>query len=521
MRAGAGSGEFYDRRTSLQFIPRGNSYVRLGPVQTASGVVTDHNTLNVGAYDPARAEAALERMHGDGYDIVRIFLNPNCIDACLGDSTTHGLRAAYVANLADFLRRAKANGLVVMLEGHDAPPNTVYASLINHEPRTYIDNVNLNLLTNGGVQAHAQLWHDLIAALLAQGAPTDAIFAIDPYVEAYFDTRYKPFTLSSGLVPTGNGGTYDIADPAQRNAMMDDNLVYYADQVRSSILSVDPTALVTVSFFAPQEPNPWRPGDFRLIRTKPVFDRSSLDFFTAHPYPGTGLTLPQFMENFGLGGTEQKPIVFGEFGAYADPPVYVSPSDAAPALQQWEADSCAFGVDGWSLWTWDTESQPDGVRLWNALADGGVLEHALAPNDRPDACAATAPRDLAFDRPATASASLSDSLPVFAFDLGHASAWRSGGVAPQWIEVDLGSSSTIARVRLTERQIGPSASLAGRVLGGPAPNPSTELFSFGDPTPSDGHPLEYTGSWPDVRYLRVETTVGLDVSWREIEAYGP
>lgn len=234
---------------------------------------------------------------------------------------------------------------------------------------------------------------------------------------------------------------------------MDDNLAYFTDQVRASILSVDPTALVTVSFFAPQEPNPWRPGDFRLIRTKPIFERSSMDFLTIHPYPGTGLTLPQFMENFGLTGTEQKPIVFGEFGAYADPFVYISPADAAPALQQWVANSCAFGVDGWSLWTWDTEAQPDGVTLWNALADGGTLEHALAPNDRPDPCAATAPRDLAFDRPATASASLSDGAPAFAFDLGHGSAWRAGGAPPQWIEVDLGSSSTIAKVRLTEWQV--------------------------------------------------------------------
>src|SRR4029453_12577156 len=100
------------------------------------------------------------------------------------------------------------------------------------------------------------------------------------------------------------------------------------------------------------------------------------------------------------------------------------------------ADSCAYGVDGWILWTWDTGPQPDGVTLWNALDDGGRLEHALAPNDRPDACAATAPADLAFDRPATASASLQGEGPALAVDLGHANAWRSGSAAPQWIELD-------------------------------------------------------------------------------------
>jgi hypothetical protein len=76
-------------------------------------------------------------------------------------------------------------------------------------------------------------------------------------------------------------------------------------------------------------------------------------------------------------------------------------------------------------------------------------------------------------------------------------------------------------VRLTERQVGFPLSLGGRVLGGPDPNPSTELFQFGDPSPLDGRMLEFTGAWPDVRYLRIETTLGLEVGWREIEAYGP
>jgi hypothetical protein len=52
-------------------------------------------------------------------------------------------------------------------------------------------------------------------------------------------------------------------------------------------------------------------------------------------------------------------------------------------LQEWQRDSCAYGFDGWLLWTWDTYEQPE---LWTALSGGRVIEQALAPVTRADPC---------------------------------------------------------------------------------------------------------------------------------------
>ena len=45
--------------------------------------------------------------------------------------------------------------------------------------------------------------------------------------------------------------------------------------------------------------------------------------------------------------------------------------------------SSAYDIDGWMLWTWDTNEQPD---LWNAISDGNVIDQALSPKTRPDPC---------------------------------------------------------------------------------------------------------------------------------------
>src|SRR2546421_16894 len=64
-----GIGEFYDRVTGQKFVPRGNNYIRLGPQTDLSGRrVVYHSTFDPGSYNPSRAEAALERMHVDGYN---------------------------------------------------------------------------------------------------------------------------------------------------------------------------------------------------------------------------------------------------------------------------------------------------------------------------------------------------------------------------------------------------------------------------------------------------------------------
>jgi hypothetical protein len=148
-------------------------------------------------------------------------------------------------------------------------------------------------------------------------------------------------------------------------------------------LAVDPTALVTVGFFTPQGPNPTRIGDPRVISVYPAMASSTADFVDLHGYPIVwSLTMAQLVQNYGfVGYQQQKPVLLGEYGAFTW--AYPLASDAALGLQDWQIQSCTYNVDGWLLWTWDTNEQP---AIWNALSQGGVIDQALSPASRPDPC---------------------------------------------------------------------------------------------------------------------------------------
>ena len=378
-----GFGEFYDRVSGAKFVPRGNNYIRLAPQVTVSGQTqVYHSTFNVGRYDPARAEAALARMAGDGYNIVRVFLDNICARGCTTNTTTGSISPDYVANLADFLRRSRAHGVYVMLTTEWLPAGAVYDAIQAGVRRDWFDDVNIIFLAPQGVEMSRRFWKDLIRELIRQRAPLDAIFAYSLWNEAVVDSAHLPFTLSTGSVTTAVGETYDMGSSADRKRIIDDAFVYYIDRVRSAIREVDPTALVTMGFFHDTEPNPARRGDPRLVRTRAVIERSVADFVDIHPYADDELTFPQLMQNYGIDGPTAKPIVMGEFGGARRS--FDSVDRAATALTSWERQSCAYGIDGWLLWTWDTDEQPD---LWNALIGGGVIEQALAPKSRPDPCA--------------------------------------------------------------------------------------------------------------------------------------
>jgi hypothetical protein len=377
-----GIGELFNRATGAKFGPRGSNYIRLAPQKNPSGALQEyHSTFNVGSYDSAQAEAALTRMSADGYNVVRVFLSEICVDACMGDPATGSLRTAYIANVIDFLRRAKSHGIFVLLTTEWLPPNTTYSDDLASVRSDWFNNINVLMLSPQGIAAERHLWTDFVKELLRQDAPIDTIFAFEIWNEACVVSDQPPFSLTAGRVTTANGATYDMASASDRKRMIDDGFVFLIDQVRAAIRKVDPTALVTMGFFHDTEPNPARAGDNRLVRTRAVIEHSTADFVDIHPYPGDELTFPQFMQNYGIDGPTAKPIIMGEFGAskFAFP----STAEAAKALVNWQRQSCAYGIDGWLLWTWDSFEQPD---LWNGLDAGGTIERALSPVERPDPC---------------------------------------------------------------------------------------------------------------------------------------
>jgi hypothetical protein len=514
-----GVGEFYDRLTGERFVPRGSNYIRLANQQGFSGeTFFYHSTFNVGLYDPARADEALGRMQAEGYNVVRVFLNGNCRSGCIGDPAG-GLSDAYAANVVDFLRKARSHEVYVILTTDAEPATPHYIDLLDSTWSQDFGGTNASYLRGGGILVGQAFWKDLIEELLAQDAPMDAIFAYALRNELFFETNAAPLSLDSGTVSAANGRSYDMASAADRQAMMDENLVLWMDRIRAAILDVDPTALVTVGFFPPDAPNPWASAP-RFIRTSPAVWESSIDFVDFHPYPG-GYDLGRLVENFGMAGRQDKPIVMGEFGASRA--AYASAASTARALHDWQVDSCRYGFDGWLLWTWDSSEQSD---FYSGLSDQGQIDQALAPVNRPDPCQ---PGDfdffeynLALGASAAASRSLPDQPPSGAVDGSTRRWWGAGDFAPQWIQIDLGAPVAIGLVRLVITQ-SPAGETLHQVWVGPATDQIYLLHSFDGHT-ADTQVLEFEPEQPveNVRFVRVVTLRSPSwIGWQEIEVLAP
>jgi len=381
VRPTATNAEFYDRTTGMAFVPRGNNYIRIANLTKPDGsTVLAHTTFLEGRYDAARAESALAAMQASGYDVVRVFLE-GCCSGTIGDPAG-GLSKTYVANVVDFLKRARSHALVVVLTGSWLPAFGGYGQIMG-PCYPQFDDINLPYLSACGIKATKTFYRDLVQALIDAGAPLEAVQSYELWNEYFYNVTKAPLNATSGTITTANGQSYDMASPASRQQMMDDGLVYFADQVGAAIRALDPTALVTISFFPPEDPNPSRLGDPRIIQVYPAVARSTLDYVDLHIYPVVfGLTMAQAVQNFGMSGyLKTQPVQMGEFGAFTS--AYATAAVAAPALRDWQAQSCPYGFKGWLLWTWDTDEQPE---LWNALSQGGVIDQALSPVQRPNPC---------------------------------------------------------------------------------------------------------------------------------------
>jgi hypothetical protein len=496
-----GAGEFFDRVTGDRFVPRGVNLVRL----SGGG----HSTLDVGRYDPDRIEMAFSEISAVGFNVVRIFLNSR-IGGMPG--TDDRLSHEYLDNAVDLLERARAHDLQVLFTQDWLPESSAWS--FGSDP--LIENVNAMYLSRGGLETNQRFYREWVEGLIERGAPFDALFGYELRNELYFTELAPPYSLGSGAVTTANGVTYDLAAAGSHKDLLEENLVFWADAMRSEILRLDPTALVTVGFFQPKGPNTSRVGDDRLIETERVIEESSLDFVDLHGYPGGELDLGQIVENYGLPPVTEKPILLGEFGAERGP--FPNIDDAIRALVGWQTKSCTHGFDGWLLWTWDTDEQPE---FWTGRDEDRAIAHALSPAVRPDPCQVgdlELAQELAADATVRTSAGsggshLVDGLPE--------TVWSAGAGSVQWVEVDLGQSRTVESIRLLVAQDPPGETIRVVSVRGETGD-WRELATLSGPT-SDGQWLEVPLAGPveGIRYVGVETVASPSwVAWREVSILG-
>jgi uncharacterized protein (TIGR03437 family) len=456
-------------------------------------------------------------MAASGYNTVRVFLN-NCCSGGIGNPVG-GLSQAYLANLVDFLNRAKAHGLFVVIVNADIPESGGYDALVG-APAGFAY-PNILYMTPGGIAASAKFWTDFVIGLATLKAPFDAILGFDIQGEAHFDLGATPLSMTTGTVTTANRKSYDLSDSSARQTLMDDNLVNFIDQVRGAVIKVDPTAPVFVSFYPSKSPNPTPFEDpiHQFIRPYPAICCSTADFIDLHAYLW-GLTLPQLVQNFESSGLTVKPLVMFEYGTALNHAL--SAEAAAAALQRWQSDSCSYGFTGWLLWNWDLSdaTNPD-TNYWSALSGGGVVDRALRPLDRPSACQPGSyfDQDIAIGATVTASSSLAGYGPAMAVDGSANTWWSAGAFAPQWIQIDLPAPSIVTAIRLTVSQFpnGPTVhDLYVQSQGDAQPRLVSEFSG----TTQDQQVLTWTASQPlvGVTSIRVATVASHSwVAWREIE----
>jgi len=517
IRMGAQGAEFYDTQTGQPFIPRGANYAFAAP-----GGTGNNRVFQVGVYDHATFDADMARLASYGYNAVRMFTD-TCPSgpSCIGDHDGTGLNPQYMDNIADALAVAAEHGIYLQLTSNDLPDQGGYwptvERCVNDQFAGYR---NAHMLTSCGHDATERYWRDFMQALVDRRARFDAVLGWQLLNEQWLFSEQPPLSLTGGSVTTADGQTYDLSDPEQRRRMVYENVRLYIARMRAVIREYDPTAPVTMGFFAPRFPNPTETGGTWYVDTAPLIEDSALDYFDFHGYPGGDIDMPGLAENFGMLGYTAKPVLLGEYGAFTF--IYPDLTAAARALTGWAAQACALGFDGYLHWTYYPGGAVVGDGTWGFTDADGYLMDLFAPVNQPDMCEPVPVRsaNLAYGQPVTASRALPAEPPENAVDETGSTQWGAGEGPVQWIEVALAEPSTVAEVRLLVAQY-PAGDTAHRVElkgAGGAVLASRDLS--GSTQDGDWLVAAFDPPLEAVTAVRVTTLSSPSwVAWREVQVF--
>jgi hypothetical protein len=515
-----GHGEFFDIASGAKFIPRGMNYNRWITSDGRGGHSDD--VLTVAHYDPETVAADVAEMSELGFNTLRVLIDTcNPRSGCTGTGPTgRSVNGDYLDSLADFLRIAGENGMVVLVASNTLPDDSWWLNETARRQNENFQGASNEFLNPEAVPLYVDYWRGLVQGLVDRGAPLENVLGYELRQEHHFWLNEAPLALEGGLVTTANGRTYDMSIQDDKGRIIDEGLVYWADLLREEIRSIDAGALVTVGFFTPNYPNPVQgPDELRLVRTHYFLRNTSVDFVDIHHYPGNGVDDAQIWENFGIAGAEVMPILLGEFGAYRH--WYPDEAAGAAAVMGLEVNACRAGIDGFIVWAW----RGDGNRGEYYATDGArEIAAVVAPVNRPDPCEPAKfdfiRIDVARTAIATASSEVEGSEARRVND-GSPRIWNAADRAPQWIQLDLEAPAEIDSIERVVAQYpaGPSVhELWIQQQGG-----EEQLVQVFDGVTVDGVVLRWTPSVPisDVVRIRVFTTAlpDLEPAWREILLY--
>ncbi|MDP3207574.1 MAG: hypothetical protein Q8M65_00360, partial [Rhodoglobus sp.] len=258
-RDSAAGPEFFDIATGEAWIPRGPNLHRMAP----EGEAVVDTMLAPETYEPDWVAEQLDEIVALGYNSVRTSFDI-CILRCIG-AQSGGLDPEYLDNVSEFLGLAHDRGLQVFLTSNDLPDRGGFVPRVEATTSALFDGyINSHYLHPVGYGIYRDYWVSLVQALLDRGTPMDAVAGYQLRGEFWMSGDRPPLSLTSGSVTAANGSTYDLADPSERIALVNEGTRFWLNSIREAILDLDPTALVGVGVFAPNTPNVWH-EDPRVI----------------------------------------------------------------------------------------------------------------------------------------------------------------------------------------------------------------------------------------------------------------
>ncbi len=389
---------------------RGSNYIRLGGDLT-SGCVGYHTTFDEGVYNRTRYLDAFQTMHGQGFNIMRVFLDerPGC--GIGGDvSSTEPLDAEWLNRLAQFVSDAEDHGMYTLVTMVYPVNNAYFRNVTSQVPLPpeweNVGGWNAPFLTERGHTAYATYGKELGKGLQARLAPAkQRAILISLQNEFFLQGDIFPFSSHNTTVTMADGIAYNMAEPAQRQQAADASTNLWARLTRKAIREHLPESMVTVGVFTfdavgkdgpnglllegcdPAVPpsDPEKHVDCRFPARPLKLAGAGLDFLDVHIYQADG-TAPALAVNLKTVEWDQipkaTPIVMGEFGCNAN--WYPNASLCSPHVRRLQVSSCAAGFSSWLFWTYDSNDvQPD---WYGMVDDGNAIGSVLAPTSNPDPC---------------------------------------------------------------------------------------------------------------------------------------
>jgi len=391
---------FVDSKTGSALQLRGATYTRV----SANG--TKHVLFVPGSYDTQIAGQVLATMRVDGYNVVRVFIDPILVGGADGQRT---LNAAYLDNFITFLNLAKFRGLYVQVALPAAPWSYTGAFPQGGECG---GSMNQFAIPPIGVAAKKAYVTDFISYLKAAHAPTEQILAYSIENEFAFRRDCEPLVAApryecgdaEPIWTRTNAGVFNLNSRCGQQALMDANMVRYVDEVSAAIKSVDRSALVTMGFFSPylalQSNLALRPH--LAIRSK------GLDFISLHfNLAPSGARRPQGLADSSIfvnpaldrqvesifeGDTSSKPILMEEFYMKSHPGASLQEAHMAALMaRDAQIQLCRLPegrrITNSLFWTWDTKEPDSQGQIFWALTDNeSEINNYISPRVRPDPC---------------------------------------------------------------------------------------------------------------------------------------